>query len=402
MSISRFTRSKEDYGELLTATIQRVGPKLVLKGFELDQQLDTERMVNVPMRTDECHLLLQRLPRDYNNPEGIQRAYKLAKIDEIAEESRNKPNYTAPGSIVGALDIDSRPWVKVTFQHDRSVYIEVDLQKMQRNFEVAASSTNFREEDFKIGYMIDAHHRTEGHLQAGRQGLEMASVLYVGLKPKDMARIFTGVNQKQEKPSPVHVLAMREMAGLLEGDEETALEIIKQMEDDASSVLHRRIKVIDGKRPRDYPRTYVNMSAFTKFLQSDVIPNISSQTLAERTDAIENYFQAWSRVFPDAWQDEKDHVLVKSMGFSIICGLFKSINSMTQVLANRVLPSSSDYEQTIRYLQEVQIPINSITMPLDWTSTKFGGLSSGKGINFLKATIEAYLTQNKARILNLS
>src|SRR5687767_11007850 len=111
--MSNFYRSKDEYVALAEKAINTYGEKAILDIVKIDQFDDDTLMFSMPINTSLCHLLLQRLPRDYFNPEGIQRAYKAAKINEIADLLKNDPNYTAPGAIVATLERKNREWFQI-------------------------------------------------------------------------------------------------------------------------------------------------------------------------------------------------------------------------------------------------------------------------------------------------
>jgi len=403
MAAGTYFREPDEYRQLIAGTRSRVGERLVLPVLRLDQGVEHSQLFIGAVRTDVCHLLFQRLPRDYTNPEGIQRALKPSKISQI-EQAAREPKYTAPGSMIVTVETRDRPWVEVRFDASgKRGELVVDLDLLAAHFEDAVNGESLEEERFKIGYMIDAHHRTEGHYRAQRMDLELNTTFYLDLERKEMARVFAAVNEKQEKPSPVHTLAMRDLAGILEDAEQVAVNVIKTLNDQRDSVLYLRIRDYDGRLPSGRPRPYVNMSTFARYLTNSVIPCVSSRALAQRTEAVEFYFTAWKRVFPEAWADQKEHVLVKAMGFSIMCELFEKLNDYAGMRFAVKLPTADHYEEVIKHLRDVQINLgNGEKRPLDWSSSSFGALSSGKGINHIVKEIHDHLTQAKALVTGVS
>jgi DGQHR domain-containing protein len=403
------TRSKEEYIELVKAARKENGDDLHLPIFRL-RQGERFEIFSFPLRQDFCQLLFQRLPRTFNNLRGIQRAFKSQKIADIREQAANDPLYSAPGSIVVTIHGKSRSWVTVRWNGDGRIgELVVDLKQIANTLTKLkpGEDGSLDEEQFKIGYMIDAHHRNEGHYQAERMDLEMAAVAYVDLNPKYMARVFSQVNDKQEKPSPTHTLAMRQMAGMLQSDEKTAVEISQAMNDDSASVLYQRVKIVDGKLPKGHPRSYLNLKTLSDLVRRHMLNEIPGSELATKQEVIEQYFRGWRASFSDAWEDESTHVLVKAMGFSIMAQVFGKVFEIAQSKFHTEAPTESQIQKVLGLLHSMKLETkledgSSVTTPMDWSSERFGGLSSGKGINFVSSEIRRYLTNQKMKLLKSS
>jgi DGQHR domain-containing protein len=406
---SSYMRTKEEYLELVKQARADNGTELKLPVVRLHQREKLD-MFTAPLRQDICQLLFQRLPRDYNNQDGIQRAYKATKIADIKEAAKNDPLYTAPGSIVVSVRTKDRPWVRLSLDtNDRTGVLIVDLKEVQKKLSELDPDDQgaLDEESFKIGYMIDAHHRTEGHYLAGKLDLEMGSTIYMNLPKKEMARVFSLVNDKQDKPSPTHTLAMRQMAGMLEKEEKLAVEIGQAINQDENSILYRRVKTVDGRLPKDHPKTYVNLKTLADLLQRFVIREIPGSETSTKQALIEHYFRAWETTFPKQWQDDTKHVLVKAMGFTIMCRLFPKLFEITSVKHHSQAPTQSQFEGVMKIMRTLKIETDhesngkddGKSVPLSWRSEVFGSLSSGKGINFLVNQIQKQLTDRRMELI---
>lgn len=402
--MSNYKRSKEEYIAIVEKEHEDHGATVKLPLTQLHQDDDT-LMVMMPLETNLCHLLFQRLPRDMNNPEGIQRAFKPQKIEEIARLAK-QPGYTTPGSIVVSIDRD-RPWTSVNWDKDeRRGWLTVDLKTVEKNLRASDPDETgaLDESKFMIGYMIDAHHRTEGHFQANKPDFEMAAVAYLDLPRPEMAEVFVNVNEKQEKPSPTHVIAMRNMAGLLKGDAKTAYDLAETMNKNPKSILYERVKLYDGRLAKDTTKTYVNLKPFVDLLQGYVIKELLDEPPAKQQKITESYFRAWSTVFDEAWQDEKNHVLVKAMGFSVMCRLFPTIYGIA--LHKSATPNQKEFESVLQELKRMTIDPNDFDdipvpdgAPLDWESRVFGVMSSGKGIAALARALDKYLKSRRSKFI---
>jgi len=409
---TRYSRTKDEYVALLQDARAKYGDHLELPAFRLNQNTrQVDALITVPLSTNLAHLLLRRLPRDYNNRGGIQRAYKPEKIAEIAKAAK-QPTYSAPGSIVGTIYTKGpdRPLARVEWDDNRRGRLIIDLKEIGERLDtlVPDDEDSLDEKKFKIGDMIDAHHRLEGHYQAGRQDLEMSANLYLNLAPKEMAGVFTLINEKQDKPSPSHTIAMSQMAGMLTGLAKEAANTANALNDNEESILFQRIRTIDGRLPKGYHRQYINLKTFMELIEKDILSLLPDDLMYDNERIIEYYFRAWRQVFPEEWEDEKNYVLVKAMGFTIMTRLFKPINNICTDKYDRV-PNQSDFASVIRAFKEMAINVRDqdessedeqeSKQPLDWRGKVLSGLSSGQGINRLARQLDVYLQRRRKDII---
>jgi DGQHR domain-containing protein len=407
-----YIRTKEEYATIAALAREKFGDVLKLPMLRLNQLRDDLEMFTVPLRTDLCHLLFQRVPRDYNNTNGIQRAFKAEKITGVKKVSEDDPNYSAPGCIIATVQTTGRPWVYLEWDTDNRrgnlvvnlTQVESRLADLEPNEEGA-----LQEELFKIGYMLDAHHRTEGHYQAGKMALEMSANIYLNLPSKEMARVFAEVNKNQDKPSPTHTIMMEYMAGMLKRDEKDAVDLAEILNKDQNSILYERIKTVDGRLPKGHRRTYVNVKTFTDLMTRYVLAKIPGSEFATKERVIENYFRGWKQVFPEAWADEDKHVLVKSMGFTIMSRLFPTVFFIASAASRSKAPSKDDFAKVVQTLRGMRLDptdFADIELPgpieVDWRSETFGGLSSGKGINMLWSVLDRKLNEHRLEMLEAS
>lgn len=408
-----YTRSKEEYLALAEQARQSFGNILKLPVLRIHQQLrDDLEMITVPLRTDLCHLLFQRVPRDYNNPNGIQRAFKTDKINGIKKAAEDDPLYSAPGAIIATIHTKDRRWVRLEWDTDnRRGNLVIELSEIENKLTALQPDEEgaLDEEKFKIGYMIDAHHRTEGHYQAGKAALEMSANIYLNLPPKEMARVFAEVNKNQEKPSPTHTIMMEYMAGMLERDEKDAVDIAQTINEDEDSLLHQRIKTVDGRLPKGHKKTYINVKTFTDLITRYVLAEIPGSEFATKQRVIENYFRGWREVFPEAWEDEDKHVLVKAMGFTLMSRLFPKIFVIASETSKSKAPSKDSFASVIKMFQDMTLDPGDFTdielpgpLNVDWRSETFGGLSSGKGINMLSTVLQRKVSERRLDMLTAS
>ncbi|AVD54559.1 hypothetical protein BEH_24670 (plasmid) [Priestia filamentosa] len=404
-----YSKEKGELIEIVENIIEREGEQWKIPMICINQR-NGYSMFTTVIPVDASHILFRRIPRDYDDPEGIQRALKDKKVDNIEKLIREDNRFTSPNAVVANLIMKEKDWgcsVEVDHNNSKIHYLTINLAAiLSRLVDAEVDLEGFvkEEDNVMLGYLIDAHHRTEGMYQAGKMRFELPLTLYLKLPKEDMAKVFVDINQYQEKPSQIHTLAMRALSGTLSSVEEKANDILKMLNTETWSILKDRIKDVDSKRPAGMPKTYVNSSTFHALLHQQVLKHIkSSLSILNQTKLLNDYFKAWSVVFEEAWSDEKKHVLVKSMGFQIMMRLFSKIHSNAIIENNGGTPDFETYEIVINkalggnQYMEIGEGDNKIKLPINWASEFYGGYSSGKGINSIVNVLTQHIT-NKLHV----
>lgn len=303
----------------------------------------------------------------------------------------------------------------------------IHLDMMYKYLNSPEAVTN--EEDFlinpeaaTIGYMIDGHHRNEGAYNAAKEtkvegeekGItdsdikyryEFPTSIYIGRSRKEIAKIFGGINNKQEKPSVIHTMAIRQMSNDLDEEEELAAHVMEKLNTEHNSVLKDRIKVCDGRLPKGAPTTFLNNAKMVKLITDwwkVAMKNPSSWkcggTVNDMYKFLNDYFAAYKEVFPEAW-DNKNYVLTKTMGFDIIFSICNqlTLNAVDISGVNR-LPDKDAFVSILRKVffekdkdgKSVPVEIEldgENAVPFNWESVIYGSHSSGKGINIMKKVV---------------
>ena len=338
--------------------------------------------------------MICRLPRSLENPEGIQRALAMKKVSEIEERLSSGP-YGFPNAIVITLRCQDSPYITVAPLESRTsdssgiVLLTVALHRYREHIAACAADEAgylLAPEQELLGYMIDGHHRTEGAYAAGKLDYPFLTGVYLDLDLRKMAASFAEINCNQEKPSAIHTNAIRNLSGLMSDRENTAFDLMDEL---------------NG-------RAYVNSSKMQKLLEHWLEINLQNgfnyTTFSARVEAIETYFSAWKACYPQAW-DSSAHVLTKTMGIDILFDLYGLLSEFmrSSILAPGALPEREDFITAIHRcffdLQEQdgaafylpkRLELDAQrgeSIPLTWESSTFGGLSSGKGIHFLKGKL---------------
>lgn len=390
-----YSLTRADLLTLIENIRTRHGDKFKMMLVKLEQGNGYD-MSTSQLTVDATYALLRRIPRNYDNPDGIQRALKDAKVNNIEKIARDdEERFSSPNAVVLNL-VSGHEYVSIVMDQEngRIRHFVIDLEAYEKV--VAGAQVDLEgyllDERIFPGIMLDGHHRTAGLYQATKLGIDLPVTAYIDLPPKDMAKVFADINVYQEKPSTVHSLAMKALSGTLSSREEGAHSIVTLLNERDWSVLYQRVKDIDGPRPKDLPKSYVTNSTLVKLIEGYVLDTMPTKISTSRKAQILNdYFKAWSEVYPTAWNDEKSHVLVKSMGFQIMLRVFDKIYTM---LGSDGIPSKQSFKTFLENYMDTAEKLNVYEkeLTLDWNSRDYGGYSSGKGINDIVAAVQKHIT----------
>lgn len=417
MSKKHYSKTKTEHITLLNGLINRYGDTYEMILQKINQG-NNFSIFTGKMSVDATFTLIKRLPRDYENLNGVQRALKLPKINSIKKLATDDPAiYSQPNAVVISLDKpnssdDSIVTINAIHNFPEMLVYKVNLKRMLelvKESEVDGQGYIINEKELFLGTLIDAHHRLEGLFAAGRFDFEVPVTVYLDLPRPEIYRVFININKYQDKPSNVHTLAIEQEAGIFADEADQAVRIINLLNTDMDnpnlelgmdekskhqpqwSILFDRIKTVDAKRSSKARKIYVTNSTFDKLIKDNVFDVVSKELSVNRkAEILNDYFIAWSKCFPVAWKDSKNHVLVKSMGFQIMMKLFPSIYSP---LSNGKVPSQQEFIDFIeRTLSNGEpLVLGDVPVMIKWDSETFGGYSSGKGIGQIVKALKRHV-----------
>ena len=90
-----YSKTKEELLVLINALKNRVGQELKIRLIKLEQQNEFQ-MFSGKMSVDATYAILRRIPRDYDNPDGIQRALKDSKVNNIVKIADRRIHGASP------------------------------------------------------------------------------------------------------------------------------------------------------------------------------------------------------------------------------------------------------------------------------------------------------------------
>lgn len=416
------TRKKEDLIAMVKELIKTSnGNDMMLYALNVDQG-NGSNLYTTSTNVLLINTIIERLPRTFEHPDGIQRALKSKNVDDIREGQLRSPIYDTPNSITILLreNCDYYSVAEMPTMNGM-ICLTIHLKKLLDYLESSKATIDSdgyleKPENASIGYMIDGHHRNEGAYLAAQEDhdkylYEFPTSIYIGRDRRDMPGIFGGINNKQQKPSSVHTMAIRMMSNDLDEEESQNANIMEKLNTEADSVLKNRVKVYDGRLPKGMKPTFVTNSKLVNLISDwwkDASHNPASQRPKNEDDRykfLNTYLSAFKDTFPEAW-DNTSFVLTKSMGFDL---MFAVCNIITTDVVNYThknrLPTKTEYVELLNKIfydedkkghqkEPVKITFDGVNyIPFDWSSANFGSFSNGKGVARLKQVLKNLITE---------
>src|SRR4051794_18989924 len=123
-----YSKSQRELLLLINQLKTRFGKVLKMRLIKMEQQNEFQ-MYTGKIQIDATYTILRRIPRDYDNPDGIQRALKDSKVNNIVKiATEDSQRYSSPNAVVMTLRTDLE-YVKLEYHPDdqEMLYYIVDL-----------------------------------------------------------------------------------------------------------------------------------------------------------------------------------------------------------------------------------------------------------------------------------
>ena len=302
-------------------------------------------------------------PRSENNPAELQRVVNIPRAKEIGkwlkEESSLLPN---------AVVIDLKNDVQI---EDTGIPGQVTI----------AIPDPDKHADCKIAYILDGQHRVRGFDYSDGIEFDLAVVAVHNMSESVRAKLFIDINSKQIKVDERLLLDLMAGTRILESDDERIYEVIKGLDSEPSSALHGKIQFLPEQKNKWLKNTAI-MSLLKPHLGNGGC--IYTKTTAQKIEIMNAYFNAVREVFPNEWNDQKNHVLTKSVGFEILLGIFGCIKNRCDLYERKALNKLS-FTNQIAFLKDKSVLLrlkdkSTISIDLNWTSNSMGQFSNKQWI----------------------
>lgn len=181
------------------------------------------------------------------------------------------------------------------------------------------------------GWILDGQHRLAGAHEAAEQGyeIEIGVAAFVGLSEAEEINQFITINTEAKsvpKSLLLDLLKVVPPKNAKELAEARAVDVIDALRKDSASVFYNRIVVVNAPS-----KGQISLTNFVRKILPLVHPDrgrLRHYTLQTQAGIFENYFAAFSQVFPSEW-NKVDSVFFKTVGFGAVMNCFDEIFEIT-------------------------------------------------------------------------
>jgi DGQHR domain-containing protein len=250
---------------------------------------------------------VEAMSRD--NQKGLQRVAEPSRIKEIGEYLADAEDCLLPNNIILNLKLD--------------VIIEPDSDGKM-------ATITFPSEQGEYAFVVDGQHRIFSFNDTYRKleeniTFELPVVAFYNACAEVVGGIFVSINSNQKPVNKDLMTQMRLILGLLDNDiDKACIELIHSLDEDLNSPLRNRILRLP-KETNKWIKTNQLLPVVKGLLSAG--GRLHEKTTSERKRIMIVYLQAISKIFPEAWNDEKckDYALIKPSSLQIIFGLLEDV-----------------------------------------------------------------------------
>jgi DGQHR domain-containing protein len=298
-------------------------------------------------------------PRSRENPDELQRVYSEPRAREIGKWIKEESSLL-PNAIV--IDLKDEVRIEPTATPD---IVTITVPDPDENAGA------------KCAYILDGQHRVKGFEYSDGIEFDLAVVAVHNISENVRGKIFIDINSKQVKVDERLLLDL--MAGMkhLAQDDSVVYEVIKGLDTTHGSPLRDKIQFLPQDKNKWVKNTNLLKSLRPHIANGGVLFN---KTVAQQTEILSAYFDAFRLVFQEEWDDSKNYVLTRNQGIELMCGIFREIKHRCDLYEGQTY-SRDSFKKQISTLKgtELHMPLKdnqSLTLPLDWSVTNFGKLAT--------------------------
>ena len=351
--------------------LEIVALKSTQKGFDLY----TANLV-----ADDLWRVAYTLPKSRDNPKELERQLTPSKLTEIASYVEEKETLLPNNLIVNLTEVD----------HVKVVPVNEKLGVYRLKFTPRVGAPRVDNDELpqekvgKYGYMVDGQHRGVGTHQSTVAGTLPLVVTMLWNVPQDIAyQTFADINENQKKVSKLLTTFIRHEIDQLDPLDTAAFDVVDALNE--KGVLKDKIKIYPDDKGR-----WVNSPSLIAEIRDLIVPAgvlhaVYAKAKKGPLPLLEDYFEAFSETFPTAW-GSTSHVLTKGMGFAVMLRIFERVYRRCDFFEGGK-HAKANLKAQLAPLAGMRLDIEGTELPLDWDSTRFGGYSSGAGINAITAAI---------------
>lgn len=273
--------------------------------------------------------IVESVSRKDDSSYGVQRELDSKRVNEIKQYCSD-PDATFPTPIIIAVN--------------QSANVNIDERYIYIN-----------DDDSIIGQVIDGQHRIEGLKKSSYiNDFQLPVIFMFDLEIYQKAYIFSIINGKQTK---INMSLIYDLFSLNDtrSPYKTCHELARAINKDKSSPFYRRLKML-GKKEKGNDEASLSQSTFIKYLLELISknPDEDSRNIKRNNKLIDddkyplrkyfisgnddviykilfNLFSAVKEVFPYEWNNHKEYILSKPIGFGAILKIFPTLYEVAEI-----------------------------------------------------------------------
>jgi DGQHR domain-containing protein len=310
-------------------------------------------------------------PRSKENPDELQRVYSEPRAKEIGAWLQEE-NSLLPNAIV--VDFKNEVQIEPTADPD---IVTITFPDPDEN------------PDGKFAYILDGQHRVKGFDHSGSVQFDLAVIAVHNISENVRGKIFIDINSKQVKVDERLLLDL--MAGTkgLAHDDDRVYEVIKGLDKHPESPFRDKIQFLPEERAK-----WVKNTGLFKYLKPHIASSgvLYNKTTAQQIEILSAYFSAFKEVFESEWEDSKNHILNRTQGIEIMCGIFREIKQRCDLYEGKSY-SKKSFKNQISTLRgkslEMRLTTNEtpLTIPIDWSVNTLGKLNNRRWMAEMRKAI---------------
>ena len=240
---------------------------------------------------------------------GIQRVTEVSRLREIGEFLATGENSFLPNNII----LNLKPDVQIVSDPDGRM-----------------ATLTFPLDSGDYAFVVDGQHRIfsfrNDYRQLGDTDIfELPVVCFHNATEEVMGATFVSINVNQKPVNRDLLTQMKAILGLLDTDiDKACIELIHDLDEDQTSPLRSRIL----RYPKEKDK-WIKTNQLAPVVKGLLLPGgvLHEKNHAERKRILIAYLEAVSKVFPEAWADQKGatYALIQTSSLQIVFSLLPDV-----------------------------------------------------------------------------
>lgn len=190
------------------------------------------------------------------------------------------------------------------------------------------ATIRFPSDSGDYAFVVDGQHRIFSFQEEYRrlsktESFELPIVAFHNASEQVVGETFVSINVNQKPVNKDLLTQMKAILGLLETDiDNDSIDLINAIDEESSSPLHNRILRFPKEKNK-----LIKTNQLNPIIKGLLSPGgcLYEKNKATRKQILIDYLIAISKVFPDAWSDQKQYALLQASSLQILLSLLPDI-----------------------------------------------------------------------------